>query len=90
MSFRLEPTRRPRAVVIMAAGLGTRMKSHTIKVLHPVAGRPMIHYPVRLALALGAERVVVVLGHQRERVEAYLRSAFPDAPLTFAVQEQPL
>jgi bifunctional UDP-N-acetylglucosamine pyrophosphorylase/glucosamine-1-phosphate N-acetyltransferase len=90
MSLSTVPARRPRAVVLMAAGLGTRMKSHTIKVLHPVAGRPMIHYPVRLGLELGAERVVVVLGHQRERVEAYLRGAFPDAPLTFAVQAEPL
>jgi bifunctional UDP-N-acetylglucosamine pyrophosphorylase/glucosamine-1-phosphate N-acetyltransferase len=90
MSPENAPAQRPRAVVLMAAGLGTRMKSHTIKVLHPVAGRPMIHYPVRLALELGAERVVVVLGHQREKVEAYLRAAFPEAPLTFALQEQPL
>lgn len=81
---------RPKAVVIMAAGLGTRMRSATIKVLHPVAGRPMIHYPVQSALDLGAQRVVVVLGHQRERVEGWLRAAFPDAPLEVAVQAEQL
>lgn len=81
---------RPRAVVIMAAGLGTRMRSATIKVLHPVAGRPMIHYPVQSALDLGAERVVVVLGHQRDRVEAELRRVFPDAPIEVAVQAEQL
>jgi bifunctional UDP-N-acetylglucosamine pyrophosphorylase/glucosamine-1-phosphate N-acetyltransferase len=83
-------TSRRKAVVIMAAGLGTRMKSQLIKVLHPVAGRPMIHYSVRLGLQLGAERVVVVLGHQRERVEAYLRGAFAGEPLFFAEQPEPL
>ncbi len=81
---------RAKAVVIMAAGLGTRMRSATIKVLHPVAGRPMIDYPVQSALELGAERVVVVLGHQRERVEASLRATFPDAPLEVAVQAEQL
>ena len=84
------PTGRPKAVVIMAAGLGTRMRSATIKVLHPVAGRPMIHYPVQSALELGAERVVVVLGHQRDRVEAALRAAFPEAPIEVAIQAEQL
>jgi bifunctional UDP-N-acetylglucosamine pyrophosphorylase/glucosamine-1-phosphate N-acetyltransferase len=50
----------------------------------------MIHYPVRDALALGASRVVVVLGHQRDQVEAYLRAAFPDAPITTVLQEEQL
>jgi len=81
---------RSKAVVIMAAGLGTRMRSSTVKVLHPVAGRPMIHYPVETALALGAERIVLVLGHQRDRVEAYVRGAFPDAPIHVAVQAEQL
>ena len=74
----------------MAAGLGTRMRSETIKVLHPVAGRAMLFYPVRLALALGAERIVLVLGHQKDRVQAEIQAAFPDAPLFIAEQPQPL
>lgn len=78
------------AVVIMAAGLGTRMKSDTAKVLHPVAGRPLIYYPVRTALDLGAARVVVVLGHQRAPVEEYLARTFEGAPVFTALQAEQL
>lgn len=81
---------RAKAVVIMAAGLGTRMKSTLAKVLHPVAGRPMIHYPVRDALSLGASEVVVIVGHQREKVEGYLAEAFPEAPVQGALQAEQL
>ena len=52
------------AAIVLAAGKGTRMKSARAKVLHAVAGRPMIEYPVALAGALGARRVVCVLGHE--------------------------
>jgi bifunctional UDP-N-acetylglucosamine pyrophosphorylase / glucosamine-1-phosphate N-acetyltransferase len=58
------------ATVLLAAGLGTRMKSARAKVLHAVAGRPMITYPVELARKIGSERVVCVLGHQHETVRA--------------------
>ena len=46
------------AVVVLAAGKGTRMKSERAKVLHAVAGRAMIEYPVELARALGAQRAI--------------------------------
>ena len=49
--------------VILAAGQGTRMKSQLPKVLHGVAGRPLVHYPVRAALEAGCGEVVVVVGH---------------------------
>ncbi len=62
--------------VILAAGQGTRMKSSLPKVLHPVAGKPLVHYPVRAALEAGCFEVVVVVGHGREAVEAYLANAF--------------
>ncbi|MCL2722885.1 MAG: bifunctional UDP-N-acetylglucosamine diphosphorylase/glucosamine-1-phosphate N-acetyltransferase GlmU [Polyangiaceae bacterium] len=62
--------------VILAAGQGTRMKSSLPKVLHSVAGRPLVHYPVRAALEAGCEEVVVVVGHGRANVEAYLSSTF--------------
>jgi bifunctional UDP-N-acetylglucosamine pyrophosphorylase/glucosamine-1-phosphate N-acetyltransferase len=48
------------SVIVMAAGQGTRMRSRTPKVLHPVCGRPMVHWPVAAAREAGASRVVVV------------------------------
>ena len=62
--------------VILAAGQGTRMKSTLPKVLHAIAGRPLVHYPVRAALEAGCGEVVVVVGHGREHLEGYLRDAF--------------
>ncbi len=73
--------------VVLAAGKGTRMKSDLPKVLHAIAGRPMIHYPVRAALTAGATRVVVVVGHGRELVEKYLRGAFGEQ-IEIAVQAE--
>jgi bifunctional UDP-N-acetylglucosamine pyrophosphorylase/glucosamine-1-phosphate N-acetyltransferase len=66
------------------------MKSARAKVLHEVAGRPLAYYPVKRALELGAERVVVVVGHQAEAVEAALGAALPGAPLRFARQAEQL
>jgi bifunctional UDP-N-acetylglucosamine pyrophosphorylase/glucosamine-1-phosphate N-acetyltransferase len=57
------------AVVVLAAGQGTRMKSNLAKVLHPLGGRPMLHYPLAAAEALGASRLVVVVGRDAEQVE---------------------
>ncbi len=73
--------------LILAAGQGTRMKSATPKVLHAIAGRPLVHYPVEAALAAGCGEVVVVVGHGREQVAAYLAKAFGTRVKT-AVQEQ--
>ena len=61
---------RPVAVIILAAGQGTRMKSDRHKVLHPVAGRPMLLHLLASVDALAAERIVVVAGARREQVEA--------------------
>ena len=66
----------PLACVILAAGLGTRMKSSLAKVLHPVAGVPMIVHPVALARELGATCVIAVLGHQQAAVQATLEARF--------------
>ncbi len=73
--------------VILAAGQGTRMKSAKPKVLHAIAGRPLVHYPVEAALEAGCGEVVVVVGHGREEVAAYLAKAFGPRVKT-AVQEQ--
>jgi len=58
------------AVVVLAAGQGTRMKSAHAKVLHPLGGRPLVCHVLAASAALGAERTVVVVGHQAAAVEA--------------------
>lgn len=60
------------AVIVLAAGLGTRMKSATTKVLHEIAGRPMLLHTLSNVLALKPEKVVVVVGHQAEKVGGIL------------------
>jgi bifunctional UDP-N-acetylglucosamine pyrophosphorylase/glucosamine-1-phosphate N-acetyltransferase len=60
---------RPFAAIILAAGKGTRMKSDLHKVMHPIAGRPMLAYPLATVGTLGPERTIVVLGSGREQVE---------------------
>ncbi|WP_026422769.1 bifunctional UDP-N-acetylglucosamine diphosphorylase/glucosamine-1-phosphate N-acetyltransferase GlmU [Actinokineospora inagensis] len=58
--------------VVLAAGEGTRMRSSTPKVLHPVAGRPLVEHAVRAAAGVKPEHLVVVLGHGRDAVGAHL------------------
>jgi bifunctional UDP-N-acetylglucosamine pyrophosphorylase/glucosamine-1-phosphate N-acetyltransferase len=70
------------AVVILAAGQGTRMNSGLAKVLHEIAGQPMLAYPIRTAEALGAERLVVVVGRDADAV----KQAFAGRA-TFVLQE---
>lgn len=74
-------------IVILAAGKGTRMKSARPKVLHHVAGRPMIEHVLRAASALHPQSIIVVVGHQAEEVKR--RVAGRDR-LTFVVQEPQL
>jgi bifunctional UDP-N-acetylglucosamine pyrophosphorylase/glucosamine-1-phosphate N-acetyltransferase len=60
------------SVIILAAGEGSRMRSDTHKVLHPIAGHPMLLHLLDSVDALGPERRVVVVGKRREQVEAAL------------------
>jgi bifunctional UDP-N-acetylglucosamine pyrophosphorylase/glucosamine-1-phosphate N-acetyltransferase len=60
---------RPFAAIVLAAGKGTRMKSDLHKVLHPIAGRPMLEHLLSTVASLGAARTVVVVGSGREQVE---------------------
>ncbi len=75
----------PLAIVVLAAGKGTRMKSDLHKVLHPIAGRPMLEHLLESAAALAPERQVVVAGHGREQLEKALGSR-----AAIAVQEPQL
>jgi bifunctional UDP-N-acetylglucosamine pyrophosphorylase/glucosamine-1-phosphate N-acetyltransferase len=70
---------RPAAVVILAAGEGTRMKSGTAKVLHELGGRSMLGHVVHAARALDPEHLIVVVGHGREQVTAHLKELDPEA-----------
>ena len=63
---------RPIAAIVLAAGKGTRMKSATMKVLHPIAGRPMIEHLLASLGELEPERTVVVIGEGREQMQAAL------------------
>ncbi len=71
-------------VVILAAGQGKRMKSARPKVLHPVAGEPMLSHVLRTAAQLQPERIVVVIGHGADEV----RAAYAErSDFTFVVQQ---
>lgn len=75
------------SALILAAGKGTRMKSGTVKVLHQLAGQPMLAWPLSAARAAGASDVVVVAGHQADQVQAWL-SGQPG--VSVALQEEQL
>jgi bifunctional UDP-N-acetylglucosamine pyrophosphorylase/glucosamine-1-phosphate N-acetyltransferase len=70
---------RPAAVIVLAAGEGTRMKSQTPKVLHEMCGRALVDHMLTTARGLGPERLIVVIGHASERVGAHLAETSPDA-----------
>src|ERR1700722_5222083 len=78
----------PAAVVILAAGEGTRMKSRTPKVLHTLSGRSLLGHAIAAASDLAPERLVVVVGHAREAVAAAAVAAAPGADIV--VQDQQL
>ncbi len=76
----------PAAVIILAAGEGTRMKSTTPKVLHRIGGTTLVGHAIRAARATGAEHVEVVVRHERERVVEFC-AAFDDR-LVIADQDE--
>ncbi len=67
-------THAPLDVLILAAGLGTRMRSSTAKVLHKLGGRPLIAHVCRTAAALSPRNMYVIVGHQAETVEQAVRN----------------
>jgi CTP:molybdopterin cytidylyltransferase MocA len=62
------PNTRPLAAIILAAGKGRRMNSDLPKVVHPVAGEPMVKWVVRACRESGADPIVLVIGHGGESV----------------------
>lgn len=74
------------AALILAAGKGTRMKSGLVKVLHELAGRPMLGWPLAAAREAGAAQVVIVAGHQADQVQ----KCFAGNDITIALQEEQL
>ena len=76
----------PAAVVVLAAGEGTRMRSATPKVLHGFAGRSLLGHAVAAASELDPDTLVVVVGHGRERVVEHLAAVAPHARV--AVQDE--
>ncbi|GAA2903374.1 bifunctional UDP-N-acetylglucosamine diphosphorylase/glucosamine-1-phosphate N-acetyltransferase GlmU [Streptomyces mexicanus] len=77
---------RPAAVVVLAAGEGTRMKSATPKVLHEICGRSLVGHVLAAARELEPENLVVVVGHAREQVTAHLAEV--DSQVRTAVQDK--
>lgn len=69
----------PAAVIVLAAGQGTRMKSRLPKVVHPVAGLSLIGHALRAAKGLDPRHLVAVVRHQRETVVAEIERVMPDA-----------
>ncbi|MEJ7628556.1 MAG: bifunctional UDP-N-acetylglucosamine diphosphorylase/glucosamine-1-phosphate N-acetyltransferase GlmU [Nocardioidaceae bacterium] len=70
---------RPAAVIVLAAGGGTRMRSSTPKVLHPIGGRTLLGHVLRAARESGPDHVVVVVRRDRDRVAAHVAEVDPDA-----------
>jgi len=77
-------------ILIMAAGLGKRMKSNLAKVLHRLDGRPLINHVCETALTLRPSSINVIVGHQAEDVKRAVTAEFGDAKFAFPVQKQQL
>lgn len=73
------------AAVTLAAGLGTRMKSETPKILHKILGKPIIHYVIESLSQLSPEKSIVVIGPKDNEIRNSLKSH----PIIYAVQKEP-
>lgn len=78
---------RPAAIVVLAAGEGTRMKSKTPKVLHEIAGRSLVGHVVSAARELEPEQLVVVVGHASEQVKGHLAAHYEGTRTAFQAEQ---
>ena len=74
------------AVIILAAGKGTRMESDLPKVLHEVGGKPMVSHVIQRAVELGAEEIISIIGYKHKLV----KQALANEPTTFVLQLEQL
>jgi bifunctional UDP-N-acetylglucosamine pyrophosphorylase/glucosamine-1-phosphate N-acetyltransferase len=86
----VQDERKPLDILILAAGLGTRMRSDLAKVLHRLDGRPLINYVSRTAAALAPENIYVVVGHQAKDVEAAVLRELDETQAIFVEQRRQL
>ncbi len=77
---------KPLDILVLAAGLGTRMKSRQAKVLHQLGGRPLVVHVCRAAECLNPRMIYVVIGHQAEEVKEAVESEFGNAQVKFVTQ----
>lgn len=78
----------PFEVLILAAGLGSRMRSKMAKVLHKLSGRPLISHVCRTAAALEPDQIIVVVGYQASEVEAAVRDELQPQDVAFVIQRE--
>ena len=76
----------PLSIIILAAGQGTRMKSSRPKVMHRLAGKPMLQHVVDASAALGPDQIIVVVGHNSQQVREHMK----DQNLRFIEQHEQL
>lgn len=81
---------KPLDILILAAGLGTRMRSNLAKVLHQADGRPLINHVCRTAAALAPEKIYVVIGHQASDVEKAVLTELSPEQAVFVEQKEQL
>ena len=69
-----QPSARPSAVIVLAAGQGTRMKSTTPKIMHAIGGRSLVGHALAAAWSLAPEHLVAVVRHERARVAEHIET----------------
>jgi bifunctional UDP-N-acetylglucosamine pyrophosphorylase/glucosamine-1-phosphate N-acetyltransferase len=85
-----DPEEKPLNVLILAAGLGTRMRSDRAKVLHRLDGKPLIEHVCKAALSLKPKKLFVIVGHQADEVKRTVCDSFGETAVEFVAQKRQL